>query len=529
MKWHGSRIGITIGLLLVTGIVLMVGSRQPPLSAASEESVPGTGMKSTVADRRNPEPQSVPAGASARRAPEEVIALCEKEGPEAALAAAKAMTGKDRETAISLLFIHLGRVDPEFAARELKGAGLSEVHRSFAVDSIMGSWTDGEKALAWVTSEFTGDLRKSGVGKALGILVRTDSKAALAYLESMPESNSRSQALADLFVSWGGQDPKAALAYLENNLSPGERASSTEYVVGAWARNSPMDAIAWVGTIQEEAVSARLLHEVAMNWSSVSPAEAAVWLASLRESPVKAGILASLAERERNSIHCGFPLTPQQPDLSWKNKPVAEMAVTDLRNWAYQDPAGARKYLEQAPQDIDLSELSITVAAEISSTEGPAAAFEWARSLPAESGTPALRLAVISWTGTDPSAAAEKLATVEPERRGVLASALAENWSSKDPAAAAAWAAGYPGSDQKSLVRTVLQQWSGLDPQGAYQWLGSLPVGESRDEGISYMIVREAPSDPKSLLPWVEMMSTPELREQKRMQLDGYLKATPAE
>ena len=68
-----------------------------------------------------------------------------------------------------------------------------------------------------------------------------------------------------------------------------------------------------------------------------------------------------------------------------------------------------------------------------------------------------------------------------------------------------------------------------MDPQVAYQWLGSLPVGESRDEGISYMIVREAPSDPKSLLPWVEMMSTPELREQKRMQLDGYLKATPAE
>ncbi len=114
--------------------------------------------------------------------------------------------------------------------------------------------------------------------------------------------------------------------------------------------------------------------------------------------------------------------------------------------------------------------------------------------------------------------------TVEPERRGALASALADSWGRKDPAAAAAWAETYPGGDQKTLVRGILQHWSELEPREAYHWLGTLPAGESRDEGISYMILREAPRDPGSLLPWIDLISNPKLREEKRYLLGQYKK-----
>jgi hypothetical protein len=71
-------------------------------------------------------------------------------------------------------------------------------------------------------------------------------------------------------------------------------------------------------------------------------------------------------------------------------------------------------------------------------------------------------------------------------------------------------------------VREVLQHWSELEPREAYHWLGTLPAGESRDEGISYMIRREAPRDSESLAPWIELISEPKLREEQRHRLEQY-------
>jgi hypothetical protein len=50
-------------------------------------------------------------------------------------------------------------------------------------------------------------------------------------------------------------------------------------------------------------------------------------------------------------------------------------------------------------------------------------------------------------------------------------------------------------------------------------------MGPGRDEGINYLMRREASSDPKSVEPWIELLSTPSLREKMRLELDGYLKA----
>lgn len=513
-----SRLEIAMALLLVSGVLLLwQGSRFRMGSSIDSRANSSEGEQEEVEAivLQRPENHPVPASGG-----EELIALYERVGAEAAISAARELQGPDGASARLFLLMHLAGIDPEYVAMHLGDAGLSEAHKGFIVSSIMESWKDGAKALAWAGSGLQGDLRKSAVGQALRILVRTDPQAALAYLDDMPESESRRQALADLFISWGGADPKAALDYLKGSLTPAERGSATAYVLGAWARNSPQEALAWIRGIQDEALSARLLHEVAMNWCAVSPQDASAWLTSLPDSPVKAGIMASLAEQERNTIHCDLI---QAPDLSWKSKSVAEMETADLRNWGYQDPEGARKYLEHASDGAALNELAITVAAGIASKESPAAAFEWAMNLPPEPGAEALHLAVVAWAGTDPSAVAEKLGAVEAERRPALATALAENWTATNPAAAAAWVAGYPGDEQKSLVRTVLQKWAGSEPKEAYQWLSSLPPGESRDEGISYMIVRESSSDPKSLVPWIELISAPQLREQKKRELDRHL------
>ena len=57
--------------------------------------------------------------------------------------------------------------------------------------------------------------------------------------------------------------------------------------------------------------------------------------------------------------------------------------------------------------------------------------------------------------------------------------------------------------------------------KNAYKWLESLPSGAKRDEGISYMIRREASDDPQALVPWLELISEPTLREKKKRELES--------
>ncbi|MEK7949524.1 hypothetical protein [Luteolibacter soli] len=515
------------GLALVAGLALLL---RPRNDGRADSTPPSTKSPAISFPARNSErPSTTPREASKRTSltVDELVAIYEKEGADAALAAAKGLTGPDRDSQVVFILTYLARIDPEWVAKALAESGLSTTHQGFIVSAVMEHWKDGEKALAWA-SGFTGDLRKSAVGMALRILVRTDPEKALAYVDAMPDSGNRSQALTDLFASWGEHDPKAALAHLDH-LSPDERVRTTELIAGAWARKSPREVIAWIGTVQDKATSDRLLQEVALNWSSVALDDAKAWIATLPDS-LKAGILESIAERERNTIRCGDESTQPPPDQGWKNKPVAEMTETDLRNWGFQDPTGAKTYLERATGETDLSELATAVAAGMTAKETPAAIFEWAQSLDAKTGgNAALRLAIISWASTKPAEAADAIDQAAPERRLPLATALAETWSRNDPAAAAAWAASYPGNDQKTLVREVIQQWAGSEPREAYAWLATLPAGGSRDEGISYMLIRESSSDPASLVPWIELLSTPELQKEKRAVLDQDLKRAHGE
>ena len=524
-----TRIAYLAGFVLVAGLAMALRHREEiPVASAGNNTPAPSAAKShrppldATEDRRS-STRDPKGGRHESLTVDELVAIFEKDGADAMLAAAKGITGRDRDSQVLFTLTYIARTDPEWASKALADAGLSVVHQGFVVSAVMDRWTGGEKALAWASS-FTGDLRKTAVGMALRILVKTDPEKALAYVESLPESNSRDQALLDLFISWGTHDPEAALNHLGGDLSPDERASAIRHIAAGWARKSPAEVIAWLGTLQGPERSPLLIQDVAL---TLPEEDARAWLATLPDDPIKSDILKILAERERMTIRCGFDETP--PDQSWKDKPVAEMTVTDLRNWGWQDPAGAKKYLEEATGEIDLGDLASTVAAGMSDKEGPAVVFKWAQGLNAKVGEQALRLAIVSWAGKKPAEAAEVIDQVEPERRPAMASALVETWSRNDPAAAAAWTAIYPGDDQKALVRQVLSQWSSTEPREAYAWLNTLPAGNSRDEGISFMIIREAPSNPESLAPWIELLSTPELRKEKRELLDQYIKRDQGE
>lgn len=520
VKWSA----ITGATLLASLFLLRDEPAGNPVPVTEEASIPAKRdpVKSGGTNMRKSGDQPVSVEAPRSFTSDELVAIHESSGAAAALAAAKGMTGPERASQVLFILTYLARIDPEFVAGELKETGLDTTRQGFIVDAVMNHWKDGKKALEWATSDFTGDLLKKAAGGALKILVRSDPDAALAYLDTLPASGSRLQAISDIFVAWGGVDPGAALKVLLENFPTDDRSSAINCVITGWSWKHPAEAAAWVEAVQDETLKARLVRDVARSWKSKSPIEAAEWVESLPEGSGKEAGKAVIQEKVITRSD-GFGTSG--PDVSWKNKTVATMGSSDFWNWSIQDPEGTRKFLETAPEGKSLTDLAAATAYQISTKEGHESAFEWAQTLQGEAGKSALRSAVISWAGSDPAAAAKKLETFEPEQRAPLTTALAENWAQHDPAAAAAWVASYDGVEQKVLVREVLQRWTDSQPREAYAWLGTLPMGPGRDAGINYLMRVEARSDPKSVVPWIELLSEPRLREEMRRDLGGYLKA----
>ncbi len=518
------KMGAMIGLAFLTGLIFVF-----PQIGKFVSGPPVAGGNASIhvrKDRAESGPMSKQARGNASKSglvpgsftSDELVAIYESKGAAAAIAVAKGMTGPERETQVTFILTYLARTDPELAAGELKGAGLDLIHQKFVVDDVMSNWTDGKKALEWATSSLAGEHLKSAVGKALRTLVETDPDAALAYLDTLPACGSRDQAILDIFVAWGQCDPKAALKILAENFPVDERPSAIRSVILGWSRTESAKAAAWVAAIQDETERVELMGTVVRSWKSKSPAEASAWVKSLPEGRAKeAGKLII------HSTIAGMTGTPASVD-GWKTKMVASMNDFDFRNWAWQDPDGARKFLETDPKGKDLAELASTVALGMSRKDGPAATFDWAQTLQGQAAEKAMRAVVIRWSGSDPAAAAEKINAIAPEQRPPLATALVENWTQSDPASAAAWVKACQGPEQTPLVREILQRWTDSQPREAYAWLGTLPMGPSRDEGINYLMRREAPSDPESVLPWIGLLSEPKLREEMRRTLDAYFK-----
>ncbi|MDB4462561.1 hypothetical protein N9021_01255 [Akkermansiaceae bacterium] len=451
---------------------------------------------------------------------DDLVAIYEKHGMAAAIAAAKGMKRPKRDSQVLFILKYLARVDPEFIAGELKDAGLSPTHQSFVVSSVMREWKDGVSALAWGDS-FTGSLRKDAVGTALGILVKTDPAAALAHLEVMPRSGSRSQPQGRLFLAWGTHDPQAALEFLAGGFSEEEKASAISSVLSGWARSHPAEAAARAESSEDEDVLTWSVRSIVSSWKDRSPEEAKAWVDSLPEGEAKERGIETL-ESVPLRTHCGFG-EAQAPDVSWRMKKPSEMETIDFGNWINQDPEGARRHLENSAGGEELSDLAGPMTSKISAKEGPQAAFEWAQGIAGKAGTLAQRTAVVSWSFKEPEKVAKRIESLDPADRPELSGLLVGLWGGQDPAAAATWVAGYDGSEQKDLVVEVLQQWISLDPRGAYTWLGTLPSGESRDQGIDLMFRREVSKDPEALVPWVDLISDPKLRETHQRRLEGEL------
>ena len=449
---------------------------------------------------------------------DDLLAVYNREGAAAALAAAKSQPWPNRDDQVFFILTHLATENPEFVAAQLKTSGLNTFLRTGLVDTILKNWKDGRKALDWAENELTGELHCKAVAGALGILVKSEPEAAFGYFEKLPASKARSQTICDLFVAWGSHDPESALMKVKE-LTPEDAQSATEHVLRGWAKADPAAAAAWV--LKTAPHDEKWIAGVFQSWISVSPDGARAWFDSLPEGDAKK-TAHFLCVSSSGTVSVGvFSRRIETLDDTWATKPFSERDPTDLMHWAIQDTEGARSFVERNGTNPALKQLAPQVAAAISGKIGPSEAMDWALRLPEENEIRKFARGEVlnGWCDRDPAAAAGKLESLTPEQCGEMPIYLARTWVSQHPAAAADWVAGWKGGNQATMIEEVIDKWPDQDPQAAYQWLGTLPAGDGRDAGIKTMIRRERDSAPETLQPWIDLISDPQLREKTRREL----------
>lgn len=220
-----------------------------------------------------------------------------------------------------------------------------------------------------------------------------------------------------------------------------------------YAQSIPADAIAAVlkdlreGTPEWDPEAKMVKHMLLTRWARESPDAAYASLDSLdlqKQGSDGISIVASLAALDPNRAVTWL----QNPDNKLIDFPFVGqiLAGTIGKEWVRQDPA---------------------------------AALEWARSLPENQQGGAYVGVLGTLAGTDPAAAASLAVQLDPggARHNVIGD-IAESWARKSPQEALDWARSLDDQDGRTATRKALGGWALTEPAAAATYLDQLPAAE---------------------------------------------------
>lgn len=366
MKRSGLFIAAAATLLALTAGWLAFRPKSPLL--------PEAGRVDTPAPSARPRPEPATAYAT----PEDRFAnLMKTKGSAAALAVAKALTGKEREDAVFFLLSYGSIKDPEFVARELADCGLSPVHCKMVTDILMSQWHDPERAYEWAQRELTGEVRKSAISTALGRIAQVSPQRAIGEIGKLSDKGERDQAYGTVLLYWADTDFPAALEYLRNLSDTGDRSSLSITLASRWAEKDPASAKAELATDTTAQCSIQLAHHLALNEAKTDPKGALEWASGVSgEAGERAVRSALMAWAESDSATAAAYVDGADESARKRLEP----ALAGL--WANQDPAAAAAWVLQHADPEAQAAMAVEVVHRWVD-QSPDAASAWVDALPA--------------------------------------------------------------------------------------------------------------------------------------------------
>ena len=391
---------------------------------------------------------------------------------------------------------------------------------------------------------------------------RRDAKAAYAWAKELTDPAQRESALRGVFRAWAETDPKGTAARLDEltkdpamaKAAAGE--SPLADVVRAWAAQDPKAAAAWLRTRPEVAdgrTFGRLLTSEILpsrdDWNALEMVDL------IRRSEEKA-LLASGNSAFSSGASSGYPADDSYRWVIGKfggyNSPFRQNSETWNGDSAFRvaDPAGAFDNLAKLPADAARQEVLHEVAAQWVGQDREAAAAKFR-----ELTDPWLKLGLVNALASnahqtldvdlassistafpdsrfpsfdiffrnfyaklaelDPTRAEALLATeLSPERKKLVAHALATQQAAYDPVGALDWAARQPEAQiRHGATRSAMSAWTTTDAYAASEWLAAQTAGPVKEAAVEGLVGSLNQTAPEEAFQWAGSLTDKSRRE----------------
>lgn len=169
--------------------------------------------------------------------------------PEAALAWANGLNGRDKSAALNSVIAEMATKDPNKAAQV--AATLTGDDQARAYSEIAAKWssTDFAAAEAWIAT-LPAESRDRAMASALESLALTDPEGAAAKVASLPEGRDKDRAIEDIAGPWARKDPAAAAAWVSQQQTD-DIDDAIRPVMSSWASTDPTSALKWIEALPQ--------------------------------------------------------------------------------------------------------------------------------------------------------------------------------------------------------------------------------------------------------------------------------------
>lgn len=178
--------------------------------------------------------------------------------PEAALAWASGLEGRDKTAALNSVISEMASKDPAKAIQA--ASSLTGEDQTRAYSEIASKWasSDFASAEAWIQS-LPAEARDGAMASALQTLAQSDPVTAAAKVAGLPAGEVRDRAIADVAGPWARTDPAAAAAWVAQQQSENID-NAIRPVMVTWAGQNSTAALSWIqqqpqGDLRDEATA----------------------------------------------------------------------------------------------------------------------------------------------------------------------------------------------------------------------------------------------------------------------------------
>jgi hypothetical protein len=225
-----------------------------------------------------------------------------KDGPAAAQWLVNNITNADTRTSAAETLADAWAENDPADATNWGFEYFTKTNDSNALQAALSHWVeqDVQSAEAFVEKLPDGDTRNVAFTDLAYHWAEKDPNASLAWAASIPDSTLRGQAQVEAFDSWSQWEPSKAAA-AAGSLDPDTQADADRVIMSAWVNSDAVGASQWLGNLTAGQGKDNAILEFSTGIISNDPTSAMNWAQQIQDQDVRNSQLQDLGQQWINS------------------------------------------------------------------------------------------------------------------------------------------------------------------------------------------------------------------------------------